>query len=76
MEHVDLAAIRACNAEFRKKQDELEAKKIAEELAKKQAEEAAKAEPEEKSEEKPAKKPGKRKYLVVDEEAPKEDEGE
>lgn len=71
MPYTDLAAIRARNAEFRKKQEELEAKRIAEELAAKRLEEE-----EEKVEEKPAKKPSKRKYLVVDEEAPKEEQGE
>ena len=70
MPYTDLAAIRARNAEFRKGQEELEAKRIAEELATKRLEE------EEKAEEKPAKKPSKRKYLVVDEEAPKEEQGE
>ena len=70
MSYTDLAAIRARNAEFRKEQEELEAKRIAEELAAKRLEE------EEKAEEKPAKKPSKRKYLVVDEEAPKDEQGE
>lgn len=70
MPYTDLAALRARNAEFRKKQEELEAKRIAEELAAKRLEE------EEKEDEKPAKKPSKRKYLVVDEEAPKDEQGE
>ena len=70
MPYTDLAALRARNAEFRKKQEELEAKRIAEDLVAKRLEE------EEKEDEKPAKKPSKRKYLVVDEEAPKDEQGE
>lgn len=72
MSGISLSTIRARNAEFRRQQEILEAKHVAEELAVQAEEEEKKVE-----EEKPAKKPSKRKYLVVDEEAPKEeDEGE
>ncbi len=74
MSGISLSTIRAKNAEFRRQQEILEAKHVAEELAA-QAEEEKKAE--EEKEEKSAKKPSKRKYLVVDEKAPKEEnEGE
>lgn len=68
MAGISLATIRARNAEYRKKQEALKAKLTLEETAAKDVEEK-KVE-----EEKPTKKPSKRKYLVIDEEAPKDED--
>lgn len=72
MAGICLATIRARNAEYRKKQEALKAKLVAEELTTQNMEE--KKAVEEKEEEKPARKPSKRKYLVIDEEAPKDED--